>query len=59
MAVGENELKDLPETEAIRKYRKEQLAACNVEGAVLERDARSAIRYRTLSDEELRSLLQK
>lgn len=59
MAIGKNELNDLPETEAIRKYRKEQLAACNVEGAVLERDARSAIRYRTLSDEELRSLLQK
>lgn len=59
MASGENELKDVPEKESIRKYRKEQLAASNVEGAVLERDARSAIRYRVLSDEELRSRLQK
>jgi len=59
MASGENELKDVPDQESIRKYRKEQLAASNVEGAVLERGGRSAIRYRVLSDEELRSRLQK
>ena len=59
MATGENELKELPEREAIRKYRSEQLGMANLEGGVLERDTRSAIRFRALSDQELRSLLQK
>ncbi|HEX4638178.1 MAG TPA: hypothetical protein VH170_01695 [Chthoniobacterales bacterium] len=55
---GETATKDLPDREAVRKYRSEQLANSSVEGAVLERDSRSAIRYRTLSDEELRSILE-
>lgn len=59
MATGENGLKELPERDAIRKYRGEQLANAGIEAAVLERDAKSAIRYRILPDEELRSGLQK
>ena len=59
MAIGENGIKDLPDSGAIRKYRDEQLTNSGIEGAVLERDSRSAIRYRTLPDEELRSILQK
>jgi predicted ATPase with chaperone activity len=51
--------KELPKRDAIRKYRDEQLANAGMEAAVLERDRKSAIRYRTLADEEVRSALQK
>jgi hypothetical protein len=59
MAMGENGAKELPKREAMRKYRNDQLANAGIEAAVLERDAKSAIRYRNLSDEELRSSLEK
>ena len=59
MAIGGTGIKDLPDREAIRKYRDEQLGNFSIEAAVLERDIRSAIRYRSLSDEELHSKLQK
>jgi hypothetical protein len=59
MATGEDATKELPERDAIRKYRDEQLANAGMEAAVLERDRKSAIRYRTLADEEVRSALQK
>jgi proteasome alpha subunit len=58
MASGEGTIKDLPDREAARKHRGEQLANAGLEGAVLERDSRSAIRYRTLSDQELRAILK-
>ena len=58
-AMGENGAKELPDRDAMRKYRDEQLANAGIEAAVLERDAKSAIRYRNLPDEELRSSLQK
>ena len=58
-AMGENGAKELPDRDAMRKYRDEQLANAGIEAAVLERDARSAMRYRNLPDEELRSSLQK
>ena len=59
MAMGESAIKELPDRATIRKYRDEQLTNSGIEGAVLERDCKSAIRYRTLSDEELRSVLRK
>ena len=59
MALGEGGVKELPEREAIRKHRDEQLISAGIEAAVLERDAKSAIRYRILPDDELRSSLQK
>jgi len=59
MRMGENAGKELPERDAIRKHRDEQLANGGIEAAVLERDSKSAIRYRTLADEELRSSLQR
>ena len=49
----------LPEGDAIRKHRDEQLTNAGIEAAVLERGSKSAIRYRTLADEELRSSLQR
>jgi len=57
--MATSDTKELPERDAIRKYRDEQLASSSIEAAVLERDSKSAIRYRTLSDEELRSNLQR
>ena len=42
---------------AVLKHRQEQLATSGIEAAVLERDASAAIRYRSLSDTELRSLI--
>jgi proteasome alpha subunit len=53
------ETKELPDGDAISKHRDEQLANASLEAAVLERDNKSAIRYRTLPDEELRSMLKK
>ena len=46
-----------PERAVVLKYRQEQLASRGIEAAVLERDASRAIRYRSLSDTELRSLI--
>ena len=59
MAMGENASKELPERDAVRKHREEELAKAGIEAAVLERDRKSAIRYRTLADEELRSSLER
>lgn len=50
-------VKELPDHAAVTKYRKEQLANSGIEAALLERDASRAIRYRSLSDTELRSLV--
>jgi proteasome alpha subunit len=58
MALGENAIKELPEREAIRKHRDEQLANFGIEAAALERNSKSAIRYRPLAEEELRTNLQ-
>jgi proteasome alpha subunit len=46
-----------PDQAAVLKHRQEQLALRGIEAAVLERDASRAIRYRSLSDTELRSLI--
>ena len=57
MTLQTNDVKELPERAAITKYRQEQLANTSIEAGVLERDASRAIRYRSLSDTELRSLI--
>jgi proteasome alpha subunit len=59
MSIGESAIKELPGRDVVGKYRSEQLEGSNIEAAVLERDCKSAIRYRTLPDHELRSILQK
>jgi proteasome alpha subunit len=56
MAIGENAVKELPEPDAIAKQRQERFAEAGLEAAVLERSGKSAIRYRSLSDEETQSL---
>jgi proteasome alpha subunit len=55
MALGEDGAKELPNSAAISKHRQEQLAASGIEAAVLERNSGTAIRYRALPDEEVRS----
>jgi len=57
MTLQTTDAKELPERAAITKYRQEQLANTAIEAGVLERDASRAIRYRSLSDTELRSLI--
>ena len=57
MTLQTDDAKELPERAAVTKYRQEQLANTGIEAGVLERDASRAIRYRSLSDKELRSLI--
>ena len=57
MTLQASEAKELPERATIAKYRQEQLATAGIEAALLERGASRAIRYRLLSDTELRALI--
>jgi proteasome alpha subunit len=57
MTLQTNDAKELPERAAVAKYRREQLANTGIEAGVLERDSSRAIRYRSLSDTELRPLI--
>ena len=57
MTLQATEAKELPERAVVAKYRQEQLATAGIEAALLERDVSRAIRYRSLSDTELRSLI--
>jgi proteasome alpha subunit len=58
MTGGQDGAKELPERAAISKHRQEQLAGAGIEAAVLERQSKPAIRYRALSDEEVRSSIR-
>jgi proteasome alpha subunit len=57
MTLQTDDAKEAPERAAVRKHRQEQLANAGIEAALLERDASRAIRYRSLSDKELRPLI--
>jgi hypothetical protein len=57
MLLQATDAKELPDPAAITQHRQEQLAAAAIEAAVLERDGSTAIRYRSLADNELRSLI--
>jgi proteasome alpha subunit len=57
MTLQTTDTKEPPERAAFRKHRQEQLARAGIEAALLERDASRAIRYRSLSDKELRPLI--
>ena len=56
MTLQTSDVKEQPERTAVRKHREEQLAIAGIEAALLERDTGRAIRYRSLSDKELRLL---
>ena len=58
MTLQTDDAKEPPERAAIRKHREEQLTNAGIEAALLERDASRAIRYRSLSDKELRPLIR-
>ncbi len=57
MTLQTDDAKELPERGAVTKYREEQLANTGIEAGILERDPSKAIRYRPLSDKELRPLI--
>src|SRR5258705_13244171 len=57
MLLQASETKELPAPDAIAQHRQEQLAIAAIEAAVLERDGSAAIRYRSLPDKELRSII--
>ena len=56
MTLQTSDAKEQPERTAVTKHREEQLAIAGIEAALLERDTGRAIRYRSLSDKELRLL---
>ena len=58
MTGGHNGAKEMPEPAAIGKHLQEQLTTAGIEAAVLEREAKAPIRYRTLTDDEVRSSIQ-
>jgi hypothetical protein len=57
MLLQASEAKELPARDAIAQHRQEQLAIAAIEAAVLERDSGRPIRYRSLADKELRSII--
>ena len=54
LTLGNEDLRELPDRDTIAKHRQEQLATVGIEAAVLERNGKNAIRYRTLPDEQVR-----
>src|SRR6266436_4561227 len=57
MLLQASETKELPARDAIAQHRQEQLAIAAIEAAVLQRDSNRPIRYRSLPDKELRSII--
>jgi proteasome alpha subunit len=57
LALGDAGVKELPARDKILAERKERLRAAGIEAAILERDDKIAIRYRTLTEAEIRSAL--
>jgi proteasome alpha subunit len=57
MSLQSGDTIQVPERAALLKYRQEQLSNSGIEAALLERDSSRAIRYHSLSDTELRSLI--
>jgi hypothetical protein len=57
LAMGDAAVKEIPGRDKILAERKERLQAAGIEAAILERDNKTAIRYRTLAETEIRSAL--
>jgi proteasome alpha subunit len=55
---GQDGAQEMPEPDLINKHLQEQLAIAGIEAAILEREAKTAIRYRGLTDDEVRSSIQ-
>jgi proteasome alpha subunit len=57
LALGEGGVKELPAREKILAERRDRMRAAGIEAAVLDRDDKTAIRYRVLTEPEIRSAL--
>jgi proteasome alpha subunit len=57
LALGDGGVKELPARDKILAERKERLRAAGVEAAILERNDKIALRYRALTEAEIRSAL--
>jgi proteasome alpha subunit len=57
LALGDAGVKELPARDKILAERKDRLRAAGIEAAVLDRDDKMAIRYRALTEPEIRSAL--
>jgi len=57
LTLGNEDQQELPDRDTISKHRQEQLATVGIEAAVLERNGKNAIRYRTLTDEQVRPVV--
>jgi proteasome alpha subunit len=58
LAGSDTETRDMPSPDQIAQLRKEQLATAKVETALLERNSPSSIRYRVLTEDETKTLLE-
>jgi len=56
LAAGEEGAKEVPSRDEIVKHRKERSESVPIEAALLERNSRLPIRYRTLSEDEITTL---
>jgi hypothetical protein len=59
MVLQASEAKELPARDAIAQHRQDQLNIAAIEAAVLDRDSSRPIRYRSLADKELRSIISR
>ena len=57
LALSDDGVNELPGREKILSERKERLRGAGIEAAILDRGDRSAIRYRTLDEKEIRAAL--
>jgi proteasome alpha subunit len=55
LTLGDAGVKEIPARDKILAERKERLRGAGIEAAILERDNKTAIRYRTLTEDEIRS----
>lgn len=58
LTLSEESGRQMPDAAAIAKHRQDQLATTGIEAAILERRGKTAIRYRSLSDDQVRSAVQ-
>ena len=55
LTLGDAGVKEIPARDKMLAERKERLRGAGIEAAILERDNKTAIRYRTLTEDEIRS----
>ena len=58
LTLHEESARAMPDAASIARHRQDQLATSGIEAAILDRQGKTAIRYRSLSDDEVRSAVQ-